>query len=123
MAEIQPKIVALSEMDTNNGRELYEFLLLDDEEILMSYKSVRDRLIVTNKRLIVVDVQGITGKKKEFMIIPFSKISTFSCESAGTFDIDAEMKVWCSGLGRIEFEFMKGTDIKPLLRILSVHVC
>lgn len=123
MAEIQPKIVALSEVDKNDGRELYEFLLLDDEEILMSYKSVRDRLIVTNKRLIVVDVQGITGKKKEFMIIPLSKISTFSCESAGTFDIDAEMKVWCSGLGRIEFEFMKGTDIKPLLRILSIHVC
>ncbi|WP_278320935.1 PH domain-containing protein [Clostridium tetanomorphum] len=63
------------------------------------------------------------GKKKEFMIIPFSKISTFSCESAGTFDIDAEMKVWCSGIGRIEFEFMKGTDIKTLLRILSMYVC
>ncbi|WP_027624455.1 PH domain-containing protein [Clostridium lundense] len=123
MAEIQPKIVALSGVNTSNGSELYEFLILNDEEILISYKSVRDRLIVTNKRLIVIDVQGITGKKKEFMIIPFSKISTFSCESAGTFDIDAEMKVWCSGLGRIEFEFMKGTDIKPLLRILSMYVC
>lgn len=123
MSEIQPKIVALSEVDINDGKDIYDFLLLDDEKILISYKSIRDRLIVTNKRLIVIDIQGLRGKKKEFMIIPLCKITAFSCESSGTFDLDAEMKVWCSGIGRIEFEFMKGTDIKPLLKILNQHIC
>lgn len=122
MSEIQTKIFGLSQTDEKDGRELYEFLLLDDEKILLSYKSIRDRLIVTNKRLVVIDVQGLRGKKKEFMIIPLSKITTFSCESAGTFDIDSEMKIWCSGVGKVEFEFVKDTDIKPLLKMISVHI-
>ena len=115
MSEMQTKIFGLSQTDEKDGRELYEFLLLDDEKILLSYKSIRDRLIV-------IDVQGLRGKKKEFMIIPLSKITTFSCESAGTFDIDSEMKIWCSGVGKVEFEFVKDTDIKPLLKTISVHI-
>jgi hypothetical protein len=123
MAEVTPKIVALSNVSENDGRELYDFMLLDGETVILSYKSIRDRLIVTNLRLIAVDVQGITGKKKEFMIMPFSKISTFSCESAGSFDIDAELKIWASGLGKIEFEFTRNTDIKPLVKTLSKYIC
>ncbi|WP_373898072.1 PH domain-containing protein [Haloimpatiens sp. FM7315] len=123
MEELQTNIVALSKVDINDGKELYEFLLLDNEEVLVSYKSLRDRLIMTDKRFIAINVQGVTGKKKEFLNIPFSKISMFSCESAGTFDLDAELKLWCSGVGKVEFEFVKGTNIKMILKILSERIC
>lgn len=119
MADLTTKIVALSAVENNDGRELYDFLLVDGEEILLSYKSIRDRLILTNKRFIVVDVQGLTGRKKEYMSIAYSKLSAFSCESAGSFDIDAELKIWASGIGKVEFEFTKNTDVRPIAKLIS----
>lgn len=76
-----------------------------------------------NKKLLIIDVQGITGRKKEYMILPYSKLTGFSCESAGTFDIDAELKIWASALNQIEFQFLKGTDIRPLAKVLNEQLC
>ena len=100
MAEIQPKIIGLMNTNLEDGRDLFDFLISNQEEVLLSYKSVRDRLIVTNKKLLVIDVQGITGRKKEYMILPLSKLTAFSCESSGTFDLDAELKVWGSAINQ-----------------------
>ena len=58
MAEIQPKIIGLMNTNLEDGRDLFDFLISNQEEVLLSYKSVRDRLIVTNKKLLVIDVQG-----------------------------------------------------------------
>lgn len=121
MADIQPKIVGLTETRLDDGRELYDFMLIDGEYVEKSYKSVRDRLIITNKRILSIDIQGMLGSKKEYMIIPYSKISTFSCESAGTFDIDSEFKIWVSGVGCIEFQFIK-SNVKPLTQIISKYI-
>ncbi|WP_235069544.1 PH domain-containing protein [Turicibacter sp. TJ11] len=123
MAEIQPKIIGLMNTNLEDGRDLFDFLISNQEEVLLSYKSVRDRLIVTNKKLLVIDVQGITGRKKEYMILPLSKLTAFSCESSGTFDLDAELKVWGSAINQMEFQFLKGTDIRPLVKILNEHLC
>ena len=123
MAEIQPKIIGLMNTNLEDGRDLFDFLISNQEEVLLSYKSVRDRLIVTNKKLLVIDVQGITGRKKEYMILPLSKLTAFSCESSGTFDLDAELKVWGSSINQMEFQFLKGTDIRPLVKILNEHLC
>ena len=123
MAEIQPKIIGLMNTNLEEGRDLFDFLISNQEEVLLSYKSVRDRLIVTNKKLLVIDVQGITGRKKEYMILPLSKLTAFSCESSGTFDLDAELKVWASAINQMEFQFLKGTDIRPLVKILNEHLC
>lgn len=123
MSEISPKIVGLAETNTDDGREVYNFLLLDDEIVEKSYKSIRDRLIFTNKRVIVIDLQGLTNKKREYMSIPYSKISSFSCENGGSFDIDAELKIWASGFGKTWFQFSKDTDIRTLAKLISMHVC
>ncbi len=120
---MESKIVALTTVSPDDGRELFDFVISEDEQILLSFKSVRDRLIVTNKKLLIIDIQGILGRKKEYMIIPFSKITAFSCESAGTFDLDAELKIWASGINQMQFEFLKGTDIRPLTRILNNAIC
>lgn len=123
MAEIQPKIIGLMNTNLEDGRDLFEFLISDQEEVLLSYKSVRDRLIVTSKKLLIIDIQGVTGRKKEYMVLPFSKLTGFSCESAGTFDLDAELKVWASAINQMEFQFLKGTDIRPLVKVLNEHLC
>lgn len=121
MAEVTPKIIGLRETNIDDGKELYEFFLIPGENVEISFKSVRDKLIVTNKRFITIDIQGFTGKKKEYMTIPFSKIQAFSCESAGTFDLDSELKIWVSGLGKVEYTFVK-SDVKPLVQILSRNI-
>lgn len=123
MSEVSPKIVGLTEVSTDDGKEVYDFLLLNDEIIEKSYKSIRDRLIFTNKRVIVIDLQGLTNKKREYMSIPYSKISSFSCESGENFDINAELKIWASGFGKTWFQFFKDTDIRPLAKLISMYVC
>lgn len=113
------KIIALTPRKIGESKDLYEYMLLPGETVLMEFKSIRDVLLLTDCRLITVDPQGITGRKKEYMSISFSAITAFSCESAGSFDLDAEFKVWLSGMGMVEFEFLKGTDIKGIVQLMS----
>jgi hypothetical protein len=80
-------------------------LLMPGEELLDSYKAMRDGVVFTTKRIIVVNVQGLTGRKKDFTSIPYSKIQAYSVETAGAFDLDSEMEIYLSGLGRLRFEF------------------
>lgn len=115
------KIASLSEDKPGAGLKRYDFLLVQGEQVLAEYKSVRDRLVFTDRRMINIDVQGIRGKKSEFFVIPYSKISGFSVETAGTFDMDAEFKLWVSGMGELEFEFLKGTDVRKIGQILSAY--
>lgn len=110
-------INCLSKHQTKENFELYGYLI-GEEDILLEYKAIRDVVIFTSKKIITVDVQGFTGKKKEFLVLPYSKMTAFSVESAGTFDLDAECKLWASGIGRIELEFVKGTDIREIASIL-----
>ena len=101
------KIKALKEINPELLKAKVDFMLVDEEELLRAYQSTRDYLILTTKRVIFVDIQGITGKKQEYRSIGYSKISSFSVETAGTFDFDSEMKLWVSGLGIFEIEFAK----------------
>jgi len=83
---------------------------------------MRDSVTFTNKRLIALNVQGITGKKRDYTSLPYSKIQTFSVETAGTFDLDAELELWFSGLGKVKLEFKGGVDIRSLGRLIADHV-
>ncbi|WED24590.1 PH domain-containing protein [Vibrio sp. JC009] len=116
------KIAGLTEQDAGEGMDTYGFMLIEGEEVKCEYKTVRDMVILTNKRLITIDVQGITGKKKEFFVLPFSKITAFAIESAGTFDMDAEFKIWASGIGELEINFLKGTDVSKIAKVLSAGI-
>lgn len=75
-----------------------------------------------SKRIIAVNVQGITRKKKDFTSLPLAKIQTFSVETAGTFDLDAELELWFSGLGKVKFEFSGKTDVAYLNKLVAHHV-
>jgi hypothetical protein len=96
-------------------------ILVDGETIIDSYKSMRDGVVFTNKRIIAVDVQGITGSKKEYASLPYKNIVAFSIETAGTFDLDAELEVWFSSLGKLKFEFKGSTDIATISKYIGAH--
>ena len=82
-------------VDNDSAEKLLEGLLTQTEEVLSTFKLVRDYIIFTNKRLILVDVQGV-GTKKEIQSIPYRSISRFTIETAGTVDIDSEIKLYIS---------------------------
>lgn len=102
----------------------YQTLLIEGEEIELGFKLIRDTFIFTSKRLIVVDVQGLTGSKTEYVSIAYKSISRFSVETAGTFDLDAELKVWISGeaLPSLKKKFNKSVNVFEVQKVLAYHV-
>ena len=107
-------------VDAEKLQKEFGKLLADDEAIHSGYKVIRDTIIFTDRRVIMIDVQGITGRKKEYLSIPYSKISMFSVESAGSFDLDAELKIWISGVsGPIEKQFNKSANVWELQSLLA----
>ena len=102
----------------------YGQLLTDDEEIELGFKLIRDTFIFTNKRLILIDVQGITGSKTEYKTVTYKSISRFSIETAGTFDLDAELKIWISSelQPSIKKQFNKSVNVYEVQKILAHHV-
>jgi hypothetical protein len=97
-----------------------EPLLVHDEMILDSYKSVRDGVVFTDRRIISVNVQGLTGKKVDFTSIPYNKIVLFSVETAGTFDLDAELDIRVSGMNQpIRFEFRGSSKVVEISKYIA----
>jgi len=104
------------------GENAVKDLLIPGEIIVGSYVSVRDRVVFTNKRIISCNVQGLSGKKIDYTSIPYSKIQTFSVETSGMLDLDAELEVWLSGIGKVKFELAGGVDIKALCQTISAFI-
>jgi hypothetical protein len=117
-----PNFVKLSEVSTQDGMGMIGELLIDGESIQSSFKGVRDMVIFTNKRIVIVNVQGMTGKKKDYTSLPYSKIQAFSLESAGTFDRDTELEMYFSGLGKVRLEFNARFDVKAFNRFLGSYI-
>jgi hypothetical protein len=98
-----------------------EPILVEGEQLLGSYKGMRDGVVFTDKRIIALNVQGITGKKRDYTSLPYSKIAAYSVETAGVFDLDAELDVWISGVGKVRFEFKGKSNILEISKVISRH--
>ena len=112
-------LIKLKLTKNDEGQKVISNLLINGENVEFSFVSMRDKLIFTNRRIVSVNVQGITGKKIDYTSIPYSKIQLFSLESAGTFDLDSELDITISGLGTVRFELSAGSDIQKLGNFLS----
>ncbi len=97
-------------------------ILVDDEVVELAYGHTRDKVWFTNKRIITMDVQGLSGSKKEFRSFPYPKISSFAIETAGSFDGDSDFKIWVSGVGVFQIKFAKKLDIKRIGKFLSTKI-
>ena len=115
-------IVKLHEERADKYARVIAPMLVSGEQIVACYQGLRDYVVFTTKRLIAVNVQGITGKKQDFSSLPYSKIQAFSVETAGVFDLDCELELWFSGLGKVRLEFTGNTDITAICRMIGEKV-
>ncbi|TGE34290.1 PH domain-containing protein [Desulfosporosinus sp. Sb-LF] len=112
-----------SEVGTKEIEKELELVLVESEQVHKAFKLIRDLFIFTDRRLILVDKQGVTGKKVEYHSVPYKSISHFSIETAGHFDLDAELKIWISGSQQpISKEFKKDNNIYDVQRTLAKYV-
>jgi len=107
--------------ETKHIRTL-EPMLIDGEQIIEGFQAIRDYVVFTNKRIIAVNVQGLTGKKQDFTSLPYKTIQAFSVETAGVLDLDAELELWFAGLGKVRFEFTARTKISTICKMISENV-
>lgn len=119
MLDFNNKSIVKLSLDKNPKDKDILDLLVPGEQVVSSYSSMRDYVVFTNKRLISVNVQGLTGKKKDFTSLPYSKVQAFSIETAGHLDLDSELTLVFSGLGTVKFEFTGNCDIKSLAHLIA----
>ena len=118
MIDFENKKYMKLKQDKSYGEKAKD-LIVPGEEIIDSYKSMRDGLVFTTKRIIVINKQGITGKKVDYTSLPYAKFNVYSVETSGVFDLDAELEIYISGIGKLVFEFKGKSDIIAISRHIS----
>lgn len=111
-------------VDAEEIQKEYGNLLAENEHVEIGFQLIRDTFIFTNKRLILVDKQGLTGKKTDYLSVLYKSISRFSIETAGHLDLDAELKIWVSSaqMPAIQKRFNKKVNIYDLQKVLATHI-
>ena len=112
----------LRPVDDSAYANLLAPLFVPGEHIIQSFQSIRDGVVFSNKRIFAINIQGITGKKKDISSLPYSKIQAFSVETAGVLDLDSELDLWFSGLGPVRFEFVAQADVAQICQMISERV-
>ncbi len=114
----------LKPINVSEVRDEVKGLLIMDESVIMAFKTVRDQLVFTDKRIISIDVQGITGKRKSFASMPYSKIQFFTIQTQGFLEIfpDSELFLVFENGFTAQFEFKGSVDIGKIGRMISEYV-
>jgi hypothetical protein len=114
--------VKLGPVDPRSLAAELDSLLVQGEQVHLAFTGMRDSVVFTDKRLICINVQGITGKKRDYTSLPLNKVQAWSVETAGTFDLDSELELWFSGLGKVRLEFKGNVNIRHLSQLIGHHV-
>ena len=110
-------------VDVDEASAQFESFLLEGETILSAFRRIRDTILLTNLRIVHVNIQGLIGTKQEYFSIPWRSVTRFSIETAGTFDLDADLKIWFTGATKpIEAKISRKNDPRAVQRIMSEHV-
>ena len=112
-----------SKIDPAKIQKEFSQILAPGERVEHAYQLIRDYFVFTDKRFVLVDKQGITGNKVEYHSIPYRSITHFSVETGGTFELDAELKIWISGTAEpIQKQFNKKLSIYEVQSVLASYV-
>ena len=111
----------LKPVNSDTFTNLISPIFVQGENIISSFQTVRDGVVFTNFRIIAINIQGVTGKKKDITSLPYSKIQAFSVETAGVLDVDSELELYFSGLGKVKFEFTNRANITGICQIISSY--
>lgn len=115
-------LIKLSVIKNEEGKKIVQDILINNEKIIAAFRSMRDYLVFTDKRIVSVNVQGVTGKKVDYTSFPYKKIQAYSIETAGALDLDAEIDITISGIGTIRFELAGATNIKEICAKISENI-
>ena len=111
-----------SKVDAAKIQADFSQILAPGEKVEHAYQLIRDYFVFTDKRFVLVDKQGITGSKVEYHSIPYKSITHFSIETAGTFDLDAELKIWISGTAApLQKQFNKKLNLEKINSLLKIQ--
>ncbi len=116
-----PEFIRLKQTNNDTYQKLLVPLLIEGEEIVSSYQGTRDGIVFTNKRIIAINIQGVTGKKKDITSMPYNKIQAYSVETSGVFDLDTELELYFSTIGKIRFSFSGSCDMVRICRVISTY--
>lgn len=112
-----------SKIDAAKIQREFSQILAPGEVVEHAYQLLRDYFVFTNRRFVLVDKQGLTGSKVEYHSIPYRSITHFAVETAGTFDLDAELKIWITGMPQpIQKKFTKQLNIYEVQSVLASYV-
>ena len=112
-----------SKIDPAQIQQEFAQVLAPDERIEHAYKLMRDYFVFTDKRFVIVDRQGLTGSKVEYHSIPYRSITHFSVETAGSFDLDAELRIWIAGSPvPVQKQFNRQLSIYEVQAVLASYV-
>lgn len=112
-----------SKIDPDKIQQEFQQILAPEERVEHAYQLIRDYFVFTNRRLVLVDKQGMTGSKVEYHSLPYRSITHFSIETAGTFELDAELKIWISGNPvAYQKQFNKKLNIYEVQAVLASYV-
>jgi Bacterial PH domain len=104
-----------SDLTPEETREELDGILLPEEPVEVAFKVIRDLFVFTDRRLILVDKQGVTSRKIDYLVVPYRAITSYSIETAGTLDMDSELKIWTSGrTDPIQKALKRGANIRGI---------
>ncbi len=116
------QLLNLKQINISEVRSEVIQLLVNNETMIAAFKTIRDQVIFTNKRIFVINVQGVTGKKTSYFSYPYSKIQYFGIETAGVFDIDSELVATFSNGTVLQFDFKSKVDIRRISALISNYI-
>lgn len=112
----------LKEISLKEIRNEVNGLLVDGEYPIMAFQTVRDQVVFTTKRLMVVNVKGITGRKVAYFMYPYSKVQYFGIETAGLMDIDCELLLAFNDGNMLTLDFKSNVDIRKISNQIASYV-
>lgn len=115
-------LLNLKEIPLSSVRSEVAGLLIPGEEMIQAFQTIRDQVVFTDKRVFVVNVQGITGKKVAYISYPYSKVQYYGIETAGLLDIDSELILNFSNGACLQFDFRSKVDIKRICASISKYI-
>ena len=123
MRLLQQMLGNITEFAPEKAQAEFAPILADGEKVVKAFKLIRDQIILTDLRIITINKEGLTGSKHFTTSIPYKSIKMFAKESAGIFDLDAELRIWLHAEAEpIKWEFSKGVNINEVYRTLSQYV-
>ncbi|MBR5071254.1 MAG: PH domain-containing protein [Oscillospiraceae bacterium] len=120
--DFSANLINLRKIEFSEVRPEVTSLLVNGEEIVQAFHTIRDQVIFTNKRVFVVNVQGLTGKRTSYFSYPYAKVEYYGIETAGVLDTDSELVMAFSDGARLFFDFKSNVDIRQISELISEYI-